>query len=286
MIDRFETWLPWKGAWLSMAATPEEVRSPEVLARAARQPSVASVWNTLPQGTKPSDIGSVVLVGDEYPSDLPEILRSLPELTTLSTPAHLVEKIDSALAARLVQIVVESGKARLPPHPFPRLRVLRSNDGELEFEASQVPALERLSLNKPSARMQKTIAQLTALWGLRVRPISQSTLAWITSLKQLKCVTLNGSRLSELTPLSDCKHLEQLGLTAFTSVKDIKPIAGLEMLDEVAFNQCTGLTRIEALLELPRLKKVVFYASGAGKSHEKVLRTLEARGVEMWPSLD
>lgn len=286
MIDRFETWLPWKGAWLSMAATPQEVLSPEVLARAARQPVLASVWNTLPKGTSPSDIGSVVLVGDECPSDLPEILRSLPELTTLSTPSRLVEKIDSALAARLVEIVVQAGKARLPSHPFPRLRVLRSDDGELEFEASQVPALERLSLNKPSARMQKTIGQLTALWGLRVRPVSQSTLAWITSLKRLKCVTLNGSRLSDLTPLSDCKHLEQLGLTAFPGVQNIKPIAGLELLDEVAFNQCTGLTRIDALLQLPRLKKVVFYASGAGKSYEKVLRTLATRGVEMWPPLD
>lgn len=286
MTTRFDEWLPWKGSWLSMAATPAEVRTREELARSPHQPSCASVWNELPAGVPPEHIGAVMLAARVEPDTLPSVLEELPALTTLSVPAALVSQIGPKVASRVRELVVVGTSAKLPDHPFPALRVLRCNDAELQFDPRRLPVLERLSLRKPSAAQQKAIASMSTLSGLRVGPIGQANMAWLVSMRQLESLTLVGGRVADLSPLAVCHGLRQVEFIALPALEDVAPLARLVQLDEVCFNQCSGVSKIEALLELPALRRVAFYASGKGRTYGKVLKTLAGRGVTIWPELD
>lgn len=286
MTTIFDEWMPWKGWWLSMAATADDAPTPEELARARRQPACASVWNRLPAGIPPEMIGAVMLCADDAPDSFPAVLDRLPSLTTLSVPSELLPKLSRKVASRLREIDVIGTSAQLPDHPFPALQVLRCRDAEVRFDPKNLPVIERLSLRKPSTAQQKAIAAMPKLWGLHVGPIGDANLAWLASLQKLQSLTLHGGRVADLTPLSICRGLRQIEFFALPRLKDVGPIAHLSQLDEVCFNQCTAVSKIESLLELPALRRVAFYASGDGRKYVKVLKALAARGVTIWPELD
>lgn len=287
MTTLFDEWMPWSGWWLSMAATAEDLPTQEDLARARHQPSCASLWNRLPAGVPPERIGAVVLCADDtMPGAFPSVLDRLPSLTTLSVPAELLPKIGRKVAGRLREIDVIGTTARLPDHPFPALQVLRCRDAEVRFDSENLPALERLSLRKPSAAQQKAIAAMPKLWGLHVGPIGEAHLPWLASMQNLQSLTLHGGRVANLLPLSGLRGLRQIEFFALPALKDVAPLARLSQLDEVCFNQCTAVSEIDALLELPALRRVAFYASGDGRKCTKVLKRLAERGVTIWPELD
>lgn len=113
--------------------------------------------------------------------------------------------------------------------------------------------LERLTVTVPDREPKSPLADLTPLRGMKLKALMLANTE-VSDLRPLAGMPLEeldlwgATRVRDLTPLAQCKHLGKLELR-FVPVSDLGPLAGLPLTD---FN-CTGraITSIAALAGAP-----------------------------------
>jgi hypothetical protein len=159
-------------------------------------------WNELPRDVAPSAIERVVLFDLSMDASMPEVLRELPNVHSLSTDAHLLA-FTPADVPKLAELHIGgTSELTLPAGPWPRLTSVEARDAVVNVaDASHFPVLERLIVRtKGTKKVFAEIAKIASLRELQIGPVKDAaalTPVKIPSLTEVWFNTCAGIKKAE-----------------------------------------------------------------------------------------
>ena len=246
-------------------------------------------WNELPVDLSPEAIDGLILTDSERRhTALPAIAATLPRLRWVSMDTdHLVGALDPGILPHLeLLVLVGTTHVQVPPGPWPHLRALRADDASISLHAAGLPALEKLEVLARTKRDLAEVAKLPRLPELMIGPVKDD--AVLEKLAPLKLDTLTFKRgsIDDLRGLARWPSLVNFGAIACYKIFDLGPLADLPALTDVHFNECSGLTKVDALLRAPKLERARFWGCRDNGVLRKVIKKLKAKGVDVFSELD
>lgn len=115
--------------------------------------------------------------------------------------------------------------------------------------------LKELSLaQNAGADHIETVGKLLKMEDLGLQECGIREIGFLSGLKELRAVNLNGNSITDLTPFGGLSRLERLGL-AGNEISDITPIAGMPELFDLSLDE-NRIEDISALTDLSHLNKL------------------------------
>lgn len=115
--------------------------------------------------------------------------------------------------------------------------------------------LKELSLaQNAGADHIETVGKLLKMEDLGLQECGIREIGFLSGLKELRAVNLNGNSITDLTPFAGLSRLERLGL-AGNEIIDITPIAGLSELFDLSLDE-NRIEDISALTDLSHLNQL------------------------------
>ncbi len=239
-------------------------------------------WNELPRDVAPSAIERVVLFDLSMDASMPEVLRELPNVHSLSTDAHLLA-FTPADVPKLAELHIGgTSELTLPAGPWPRLTSVEARDAVVNVaDASHFPVLERLIVRtKGTKKVFAEIAKIASLRELQIGPVKDAAALTPFEVLPLRALSFNRGNLATLAPVVRFSELTTFGAMNCHAFTDLAPLVKIPSLTEVWFNTCAGIKKAEALVDLPKLARVKFWGCrDNGGALTKACKKLMARGV-------
>jgi internalin A len=203
-----------------------------------------------------------------------ELLTKLPSLRALSLRKDNLRDVSFLASLTKLEKLDLSQNEKLADIA-PLAKLTRLTELQLGYTAvsdlgplSSLKALRKLTLFHGRVADLSPLAKLSKLENLDINdnPFSDLTpLGKLASLKSLDvCGGEKNAALRSIAPLSTLAQLQYLNIT-WQPVEDLAPLAGCKALEELRAVVNVKPTNLEALLGLPRLKRVLMYRSHVGK---------------------
>lgn len=119
----------------------------------------------------------------------------------------------------------------------------------------KLPGLVELSLaGNENAKHMEAVGTLTNMQDLGIQYCGVEDIGFLSGLKELRGLNLNGNLVTDITPLAGLEKLERLGLSE-NGISDISSLEGLTNLYDLALDG-NEIWDISALTKLSRLNQV------------------------------
>jgi hypothetical protein len=240
-------------------------------------------WNELPEGLDVSIIERVVLMDFRH-APMPTTLRKLPNVRVLNVSTYHLAFTPADVPQLEELHILGTSDVELPRGPWPNLRMVEGRDAPVSIaDASELPVLEELVIrSKGTRKVFAEIGKLSTLKRLRIGPVKDdATLALFAALP-LRELGFNRGSIASLKGVARFTKLTGFGAMNCHDFADLGPLAEIPALGEVWFNTCAGIKKPDALLQLPKLKRVMFWGCrDNGGALKKVCKKLMAKGVKV-----
>lgn len=194
---------------------------------------------------------------------LPRCMDEVSQIEEATVPTHLVKLISPSsplLGVRALNIAGSKNVALPKGLVFANAGRLICAAGVFRFTHSAFPNLEQLSLRTDAKGTMLDVIGSYRLSMLGVGPCN----AKVFSFDQLAAaapqyVRLHGGDLTSLDGIEALDGLTKLWVHVMSPLTDISAIANCRSLEEVTFSHCQHLGSLEALLKLPKLRKLMLF---------------------------
>ena len=104
----------------------------------------------------------------------------------------------------------------------------------------------------------------------------------LLGLEDLNHLSINSGKITSLKSISKIRGLEFLQIATLSHLTDISELAEMDSIQELWINTCKYISSWEFLLEMKSLKKLSLFGCGKNRPNEKILSTLEEKGVKVF----
>jgi hypothetical protein len=130
----------------------------------------------------------------------------------------------------------------------------------LRFTDAGFPNLDQLFLRTDAKGTMLDVLESYRLSALGVGPCNGKTFRFARlAVASPGYVRLNGGSLTSLDGIETLAGLTKLWVHVMSPLTDVAAIARCPLLEEVTFSHCQRLGSLEALLKLPRLRKLMLF---------------------------